>query len=513
MMTTKKRLILTFCTIFLIVTISGCNKSVDVSYNTETLTETVSDAVTTSSNEDIKTNPVITETLEFIYSRYDGDNFELEAIKENSLFYLPANDFIDLCNFINKNNMKIELLDYNSYNPETMELTLIYKSKVNIYTQTLGSAVSTAGLTFESVEFFGEDKLVIINLDDQVIKPIINEGQQYIPISYINYIVFSGQPCLLRTGENTYDLSPFSFDMELTEVADAYINPEYSDYKLALLILEDYLYRNYPHYQRFDIPDRVESYLEYYLIMFQMCDSLKDSHFFMFIDQDFIDKLIEIGWNDIYDKSNKCKVKTLEKSKDLPNEIEWLSNSCLYIPIRTFMEVEEISKLDEVLINDAEKLSNHINIVVDLRNNGGGTSSNVFMFLQKIMVDTMIVQVSNNHQNEMMGSAKYTIKSSDYKERNYSFTVIVNETSASAAVSAASILKDNFDADIIGREPVFKKTENMEYLQLPDGTLITLSRPDYSFIDKDGIRVDDSILVDQTMTDEQVDELLESLRD
>jgi hypothetical protein len=39
MMTTKKRLILTFCTIFFIVLISGCNNSVDVSNNTETLTE------------------------------------------------------------------------------------------------------------------------------------------------------------------------------------------------------------------------------------------------------------------------------------------------------------------------------------------------------------------------------------------------------------------------------------------------------------------------------------------
>jgi C-terminal processing protease CtpA/Prc len=152
-------------------------------------------------------------------------------------------------------------------------------------------------------------------------------------------------------------------------------------------------------------------------------------------------------------------------------------------------------------------------MVIDLRDNGGGLELHTYMLLQRLMEDTIIIQVSNNHQNEMFGSAKYTIKPFSSKEKNYSFTVIVNEKSASATLVAASILKDSFDADIIGREPMFKKAENIEYLQLPDGTLITLTKPDYSLLNKDGIRVDDSILVDQTMTDEEIDEFLESLRD
>ncbi|MDF2821955.1 MAG: Peptidase family [Clostridiales bacterium] len=510
MMTTKKRLILTFCTIFFIVLISGCNNSVDVSNNTETLTETVSDVITTSSSEGIKTNPFITETLEFIYSRNEGDNFELEAIKENSLFYLSANDFIDLCNIINKKDKKIESLDYDSFNKETMELSVIYNGKVNSFTNPLAKTLNSAGLALESLELIGENKLVKIKLNDQVIKPIIKEGQQYIPIDYINYVVFSGQTYLLRTDENMYDLSLNGLNEEL--LSAGYIDQDYNDYKLALLVLDEYLFLNYKQYQRFDIPDSIESYAEYYLIMFQMCDSLKDYHFIVFADQVLLDKLTKIGFKNIFDKSYMNYRLSLEYTH-LPDEVEWLSNNCLYIPFRTFDKIEEFSKLDEVLINEADKLSNQVNMVIDLRDNGGGFDLHTDMLLQRLMKDTIIIQVSNNHQNEMFGSAKYTIKPFSSKEKNYSFTVIVNEKSASATLVAASILKDSFDADIIGREPMFKKAENIEYLQLPDGTLITLTKPDYSLLNKDGIRVDDSILVDQTMTDEEIDEFLESLRD
>jgi hypothetical protein len=439
MITIKKRLILTFCTIFLIVTISGCNKSVDVSNNTETLTETVSDAVTTSSGEVIKTNPVITETLEFIYSMNDGDNFQLEAIKENSLFYLQAKDFIDLCNIINNNYNKIESLDYDSLNLETMELTMIYNGKVNSFTYPLANTLNSAGLVLKSLEFIGEKKLVKIKLNDQVIKPIIKEGQQYIPIDYINYVVFSGQTYLLRTDENVYDLSPYGLDDELSVVSAGYIDQGYSDYKLALLVLDEYLFLNYRQYQRFDFPDIIESYPEYFLIMFQMCDSLKDYHFTAFPDQVLKDKLMEIGMKDIYDKSYMYNRQTLETNIYLPNKVEWLSNKCLYIPFRTFDEIEEFSKLDEVLINEADKLSNQVDIVIDLRDNEGGLFLYTYMFLQRFMEEAIVVQVSNNHQNEMLGSAKYTIKPISGKEKNYSFTVIVNEKSASASLVAASV--------------------------------------------------------------------------
>jgi hypothetical protein len=515
MKTIKKRLILTFCTIFVIAMISGCNKSIDVSNNTETIskTETVNEVITTSKVEDNRTTPFITETLEFIYSKNDGDPFELEAIEENELFYLAANDFIDICNVINKRFKMIETLNYESINKETMELTVIYNSKVNSYSRYLGSMLGKASLMLENVEFSGENKLNVFKLNDQIIKPITKEGQHYIPIDLINYGVFFGQPYLFRSDENTYDLSTYYYSEEEEAKNACYIDQDYSNYRNALLLLDEYLFNNYRQYQRFDIPDSIENYTEYYPIAFQMCDSLKDYHFNIFLDQTYIDKLKEFDdFVEIFTKSYMYYSNTFETNKQLSNEVEWLSNNCLYIPFQTFMEQEEFRKLDEVLVNGADKLTNQVNIVIDLRNNGGGEILNSYKLIQRFIEDTIVVQVSNNYRNEIFGTATYTIKSMNQKEKDYNFTVIVNEKSASASVIATGFFKDNFGAHIIGREPMYKQTGNKEYLQLPDGTLITLSRPDYSYINKDGIRLNESILVDQTMTDEEIDEFLNSLR-
>ncbi|MDF2821953.1 MAG: carboxyl-terminal protease [Clostridiales bacterium] len=511
---TKKKLILTVCTIFVIATISGCNNSVDANNNAETITktETVNEVVTTSQIEDNKTSPVIAETLKFIYSQNDGEGFELEAIKENGLFYLAASDFIDICNIINKRFKMIETLNYESLNKETLELKVIYNSKVNSYSRILGGTLGTATLVLESVEFSGENKMILLKLNDQIIKPITKGEQHYIPIDFINYVVFSGQPYLLRSDENTYDLSTFYYGEEIEENA-RYIDQDYSDYRIALLLLDEYLFNNYSHYQRFDIPDSIEDYSEYFIMMFQMCLSLEDYHFSILSDKADPDKLTEYGIEDIYTKSFMYYLNTFENKTQLPSEVEWLSNNCLYIPFQTFAGQGEFRKLDEVLVNDADKLSNQVNIVLDLRNNGGGELLNSYKLLKRFIEDTIVVQVSNNYRNEILGTATYTIKGINPKERNYNFTVIVNETSASASILATSALKDNFGAHIIGREPLYKQTGYVECLQLPDGTLITLSRPDYSFINKDGIRVDDSILVDQTMTDEEIDVFLESLRE
>jgi hypothetical protein len=244
-----------------------------------------------------------------------------------------------------------------------------------------------------------------------------------------------------------------------------------------------------------------------------MCLSLKDYHFSCFPDQVLADKLSEKGWKDIFYKSEMYNFfYALETNIDLPNEVEWLSDNCLYIPFQTFMGQEEFRKLDEVLVNEADKLSNQVNIVIDLRNNGGGESLNSYKLLKRFIKNKIVVQVSNNYRNEIFGTAKYTIKALSDKERNYSFTVIVNEFSASASVFMTSLMKDNLGAHIIGREPMYKQTGHVEYLQLPEGTLITLSRPDYSLLNKNGIRLNESILVDQIMTDEEIDEYLNSLR-
>lgn len=156
-------------------------------------------------------------------------------------------------------------------------------------------------------------------------------------------------------------------------------------------------------------------------------------------------------------------------TRGLVNEttVEWtkLDDNIAYISIsdmasRTPEEFSEaLAQVDEWGIT---------NIILDLRNNGGGYLDSVINIARMIVPKGLIVKTD---YRDGIGNASYY---SELKEEKYKFNVLVNQHTASAAEILASALQESGAAKLIGKQ-TFGKAVIQKVYQLVNKSVLKLT--------------------------------------
>lgn len=126
-------------------------------------------------------------------------------------------------------------------------------------------------------------------------------------------------------------------------------------------------------------------------------------------------------------------------------------------------------------------------LVIDLRDNGGGTVATCLEVTDALMGESVIVSMEDRFGN----SEEYT---SDKEATKLPYVVLVNENSASAAEIMAAAVKDNTDNPVVGTTTFGKGIVQMSS-ELDDGSALKLTimqyfSPDGTVIHKKGVKPD-----------------------
>lgn len=146
-------------------------------------------------------------------------------------------------------------------------------------------------------------------------------------------------------------------------------------------------------------------------------------------------------------------------------------------------------------------------LVIDLRDNGGGTVSSCIEVADAIMGEGVIVSMEDREGK----SEKYT---SDKQQTKLPYVVLVNENSASAAEILAAAVKDNTDNPVVGTTTFGKGIVQMTG-NMGDGSALKLTvmqyfSPNGTVIHKKGVEPDHTV-TNSGDADEQLEKALELL--
>ncbi len=145
-----------------------------------------------------------------------------------------------------------------------------------------------------------------------------------------------------------------------------------------------------------------------------------------------------------------------------------LSNSVGYIYISSFGKSvsQEFSKALENCRNAGMK-----GLVIDLRNNPGGTLDSAVEIADMLLPEGEIVSIKDKHGRE-------EVYKSDSKCLDVPISVIVNESSASASEVLSGALRDNKWATLVGKK-TFGKGVVQSVIDLGDGSGLSLTVAKY----------------------------------
>lgn len=151
-------------------------------------------------------------------------------------------------------------------------------------------------------------------------------------------------------------------------------------------------------------------------------------------------------------------------------EYEMLDGNIGYIYLSAFEEVS--TKQFKAAVDDLEKKGME-NLILDLRNNGGGVVTAAKAIADYLLPDGMTM-VSFKGK----GVSDSTYKSEDGHEVDIPIVVLTNEQSASAAEVLTGALKDNDLATIVGMK-TFGKGIAQGVFEIPDGSALKLTTAYY----------------------------------
>ncbi len=140
-----------------------------------------------------------------------------------------------------------------------------------------------------------------------------------------------------------------------------------------------------------------------------------------------------------------------------------------YIRVLRF-ESDTISEFDGALA--AFDLKNITGLVLDLRNNPGGSMSVAFSIVHRLVDDGVIVIT----RDRLSGEKKFYARGNQI--RNFPVAVLINRGSASASEIAAGAIRDN-DMGILIGEQSFGKGVYQTLIDLEDGSALKLTMGEY----------------------------------
>lgn len=435
--------------------------------------------------------------------------FQCEAVSINSLNYTSIENLIEITNLINGNYKKINPLNIENWNEDLLQLIVEYRAENNATAMGLSSSREISNTVNGGIKTEGNNIKVIYDFNETVLKPVSIDGTIYFPIDIIKFYILNGESLMLRTGKYEYVFGNYFYLYNSLNISDDMYN---DNLQLSVDVLKEYLVRNTGLDSSIEL-SVINSYEDYLENICKIIDSFEDYHGNISypnkaVDENIIEEIKSTSFNE--------KLLSELEDKGLSYEFEGdniqfnkLNNETMYLKINTFMDNREdfitnIQNFASEYKNDKEIK----NVIVDLRNNNGGEVVLANLTMDLLMLDQYSIKIANMYNGDVFSREVLTTKKKNPIEDNKEFIVITNEATVSAAVYTSNIIKQNLNAKIIGREPLYKKTRNINTIQLIDGTFISISNPNYYFMNDAGINVDETNIVDIIMSDEEIEEYI-----
>lgn len=228
------------------------------------------------------------------------------------------------------------------------------------------------------------------------------------------------------------------------------------------------------------------------------------------------DKIVKLNGEDIsisvYEKfKNDISSKILEKvvfTLNTGEEIEiiigevktpkldWvISHNVAYIYIYNF--VPETFELFKDCLNQIVGDDEITDLVFDLRNNTGGNAETVVSMLDYILDDCLLMTI--DYKNSESEDEYFYSDSSTVLTKDYNVKVVVNRRTASAAELFTAVIKEYFDATIIGETTYGKGTVVSSY-SFTDGSILLMSSGYYTIPNGsniEGVGITPDIILDE----------------
>ncbi len=188
---------------------------------------------------------------------------------------------------------------------------------------------------------------------------------------------------------------------------------------------------------------------------------------------------------------------------------EMIDDETAYIRITSFNN-NTIDELSEVISKLSEKNPGYI--IVDLRNNGGGTLQAALGVSSRFLdAGTLVVSTKGRDGS---GEIRYVAENDSQKIAANNIIVLVNEGSASGAEILAGAIKDNKRGLLLGKK-TFGKASVQTVHNLSDGSAIALTTAHYYtpggfLIHEKGI--EPNVVVEQGQLSEEVRKEIEKLQ-
>ena len=148
-----------------------------------------------------------------------------------------------------------------------------------------------------------------------------------------------------------------------------------------------------------------------------------------------------------------------------------LDSATGYVRVSTFMGAKVADDLHSAL--DSLEKSGMLRLVLDLRDNGGGSVAEAARVAGEFLPKGAIVYTSEGSKKELTDTGRVSRSFWQAQQRKYPIVMLINAGTASASELVAGALQDHDRALIMGR-PSFGKSLLMLGFPLTDGSIIEL---------------------------------------
>jgi len=438
------------------------------------------------------------------YQFFGQDLFSFEGLDYNEFTYINVTDYVELLNYINEFMMMYESFEESNFDYSNEQIRAKYAEEV-IMRHEQYTIAGFSNFNYQGDKYVGSKELVINSVSLPWVK---YRNEVYVPLELLRYKIFDRHFVLIKTNDTDY------YWLGRTASGTMFYSDDNHRFK-------DIEFRNVSFQKSLDMMSQYDdvsfskldgnTYDEYILKLAEGYHKTRDSHFVI---------------NPISDVTNDTRRSYLDLWMKFHGEdalsaegleqhhkpyYEKLNSNTYYIDIHSFSR--EVSFVNEVsnFIQEVDGQNGVENIIVDFRFNSGGSYSNSVYLLNKLINKDFTFNYKYRCDDTLcMKSLDFDILNE--RDKDYNYTVILNEYSASAALLTAFYLKDIENALVIGEEPRNKKTEMVVCYQYIDNTLGTRTDPFYNIADKDGITANEMNLVSLELTQTEVEVYLENIR-
>ena len=452
---------------------------------------------------DISTVQIIEDgnyTIELKKFTILNNEYDFNIVNYNDIDYINANDAYEIISLIAKQTNKYKLdsgivsdvfdCDNNRIN---IELTKVISPARAIFSQ------KPNNFKISGLEDFTNYRIETTSLNDFNINYISVNNTIYLPLMILNYSVLDNEymlyPAPNKKSFTLDEISTFSGNEEFITSIDSsgekILNESLALRKFSANYLYEFIKRNYPyismrHHNLLNLDlASINTNDDYIRYIFESLDTLDDGHTCPRI---FISPEIDV--RPLMNNSNRVKrtsdyMKAIETNLDFTSsDYKIISDNLGYIRIHSFLNDNDIfHKLPYIF----KELQNTDGLIIDLRFNLGGITTNIFNLLDPLVKNNNSVQV---YFNQMVNGDLTDIKKFEFtKTGNFYYekpiVLLTNRFTYSAGNIFAGLFKDNKLGTIIGEKTLGGGSSRIINV-LPDGSSFYFSNPDAILYNRNG---------------------------